>query len=615
MSNYTLSTGKKYIKDIFDKEWFYNIPEYQRPYVWGKDQVETLLNDITTAMERDFNKEYFLGCMIWNTKKATESNYNYQDILDGQQRFITLYLLQGVIRDLSDAIDLKNEVKERLLQEGNRYRGIPKRNRIKFVIRNDESFLEKYLLPENATLQLERIREISENRLEGTSVRNMANAILVMNKWWKERKRKDEYSFQEYLDKFYIYLSNKVLLLFLATPNNLDDAYNLFTVLNSRGLQLQVSDILRAQNLRVIKDDIERKAFAKKWNEYENRIDIPLKSFDEFLWMIVFIKMKYRSDDNKSLTKAFDFMYRRKLMEPGVDTFNLIGKYIGHFEEITNENIIDKDTGFFFSNLIYIMTTTVGNTFLPALLHYKESFGTYRIMEFLIKLDNLCSTYWLLGKRNLQSRIFMILRRIDDFSKNYDQDLAADKLLSSEILKYDYKDEKAATMIDINELYELFDTENWGSFGGSKVNKTKYLLLKLDLLISNFHTRIYFNRTQSSVEHLMSRKIKLAEWDISLAEHKLWLHRLGNIVLLDKKKNSSLSNSSFERKRSKYRGAIENRANTNWLFISYSKWDKNAIQQNHTRVLNLLKEYYDGNDLNSLLALKKKINQINTIDG
>ncbi|MFK7947248.1 MAG: DUF262 domain-containing protein, partial [Saprospiraceae bacterium] len=272
MSNYTLSTGKKYIKDIFDKEWFYNIPEYQRPYVWGKDQVETLLNDITTAMERDFNKEYFLGCMIWNTKKATESNYNYQDILDGQQRFITLYLLQGVIRDLSDAIDLKNEVKERLLQEGNRYRGIPKRNRIKFVIRNDESFLEKYLLPENATLQLERIREISENRLEGTSVRNMANAILVMNKWWKERKRKDEYSFQEYLDKFYIYLSNKVLLLFLATPNNLDDAYNLFTVLNSRGLQLQVSDILRAQNLRVIKDDIERKAFAKKWNEYENRI-------------------------------------------------------------------------------------------------------------------------------------------------------------------------------------------------------------------------------------------------------------------------------------------------------------------------------------------------------
>ena len=609
MSNYTLSTGKKYIKDIFDKEWFYNIPEYQRPYVWGKDQVETLLDDITTAMERDSNKEYFLGCMIWNTKKSKE-NFNYQDILDGQQRFITLYLLQGVIRDLSKAPELKQEVKERLLQEGNKYRGIPKRNRIEFIIRNDESFLEKYLLEENGTLKLDEIKKISSNKLEGTSIRNMANAILVMNKWWKSKEKETKENFQNYLDSFYIYLSNKVLLLFLATPNNLDDAYNLFTVLNSRGLQLQVSDILRAQNLRVIKNDDDRKKFAERWNEYENRIDTPLKSFDEFLWMIVYIKMKYRSDENQSLTKAFDFMYRKKLIEPGNNTFELIGKYIKHFEDITNENIVDDKSGFFFSNLIYVMTTTVGNTFLPALLHYKECFGNYRILEFLIKLDNLCSAYWLLSKRSLQSRIFMILRRIDELSKANKPNEAADKLLVNEILAYDYQDKKAATKIDIKELFELLDRENWGSFSGSKINKTKYLLLKLDLIISNFHTRIYFNRTQSSVEHLMPRKIKLEDWKVSTAEHQLWLHRLGNIVLLDKKKNSSLSNSSFEKKKSKYRGAIENRSNTNWLFITYSQWDKKAINQNHDRVLDLLIDYYKGNSIEALFKLKNKINQI-----
>lgn len=82
MSSYTLDTGKKYIKDIFSPDSFYNVPEYQRPYVWGKYQVVTLLDDIRKAMERDKDKEYFLGCMVWNTKQSKEGDFGYisQDI-------------------------------------------------------------------------------------------------------------------------------------------------------------------------------------------------------------------------------------------------------------------------------------------------------------------------------------------------------------------------------------------------------------------------------------------------------------------------------------------------------------------------------------------------------
>ena len=611
MADYTLNTGKKYIKDIFDKEWFYNIPEYQRPYVWGKDQVEILLEDLTTAMERDSKKEYFLGCMIWNTKKASENvEYTYQDILDGQQRFITLYLLQGVLRDLSESEDLKQEVKERLRQEENVFRGIPKRNRIEFVIRDDADFLEEFLLPDNSTLRLAELKKISKEKEKGTSIRNMAKAIIVMNKWWIERKKQKQEKFQQYVNNFYIYLSNKVLALYLATPDNLDDAYNLFTVLNSRGLQLQVSDILRAQNLRAIKDSELRKIYAERWSNYENSIDAPFKSFDEFLWAIVFIKMKYRSDDNQSLTKGFDFMYKRGLLSRGSETFDTIGKYVKHFETISNNGIVEKETGYFFSNLIFILTTTFGNTFLPPLLHYRECFGEYRIVEFLIKLDNICSSSWLTGKRNLQSRIFMLLRRMDEHRKKYiSAEEAADNLLSNEILRYDYQDEKASTLISLDELFDAFNNERWGSFSGSKINKTRYLLLKLDLLLSNFYTRLYYNRTQSSVEHLMPQKLNLNEWNIEEDDHKLWLHRLGNIILVDRKKNSSLSNSAYEIKKQKYKGAIENRANTNWLFLTFNNWDIEKIHDNHDRVLNLLKEYYKGNNIETLMKLKAKLNR------
>lgn len=73
MANYTLDTGKKYMKDIFASDCFYNIPEYQRPYVWGDEQINMLLDDLTSAMDQSRSKEYFLGCMIWNTKKVKKN--------------------------------------------------------------------------------------------------------------------------------------------------------------------------------------------------------------------------------------------------------------------------------------------------------------------------------------------------------------------------------------------------------------------------------------------------------------------------------------------------------------------------------------------------------------
>jgi uncharacterized protein with ParB-like and HNH nuclease domain len=155
MDNNTLVTGKKYIKDIFSPEQFFNIPEYQRPYVWGEEQIVALLEDVSKAMDNDSNKEYFLGCMIWNTRiERTNKNieYTYQDILDGQQRFITLYLLHGVIRDISTEEKLKENVQKRLVQEADDYNNIPARNRIEFEIRDDKDFLNNYIIQLDGTL-------------------------------------------------------------------------------------------------------------------------------------------------------------------------------------------------------------------------------------------------------------------------------------------------------------------------------------------------------------------------------------------------------------------------------------------------------------------------------
>ncbi|MCA8831901.1 DUF262 domain-containing protein [Hymenobacter pini] len=611
MAESTLDTGKKYIKSIFQSDQFYNIPEYQRPYVWGPEQVTTMFDDIATAYEQDRNREYFLGCMIWNAKedRSGEVVYPYNDILDGQQRFITLYLLQGVIRDVSSNAKLKDTVAKRLQQERDDLEGTPERNRLKFSIRHDDDFLQQYVLAEGGTLQHPQLVALIEAKTTSTSVRSMATALLTMHEWWSSKRRDfdSEEGYQKFLFEFYGYLSNRVLVLYLSTSDNLDDAYNLFTVLNSRGVQLQSSDILRAQNLRVITHEDSRKKYASKWDEYQDTIESPYKSFDEFLWAMVYILMKYRSDSNQSISKAFNFIYERKLLSRGVPTFEFIDKYVQHLEAVFNANYQASEAGCLYENLNYILASTFGNQYIVLLMHYRECFGEANILEFLIKVDNLFSVAWLTDTRSLQTRIFIMLRKMEELRDKYsNQQEASAAFLQDNVLRYDYEDEKANTFIDIEKFFDSLDMEKWGSFAGTRINKTRYLLLKLDLLTGSLHNKLQFNKSFASVEHIMPQKLRVPAWAVDEQEHQEWLHRLGNIVLIDMKKNASLSNSSFPDKRHKYSTYIEGRANTNYVFMTYQHWSIQTLKQNHQRVLNLLKGYYTGNSLQSLKDLKKQ---------
>ncbi|QEC68735.1 DUF262 domain-containing protein [Panacibacter ginsenosidivorans] len=620
MDNTTLITGKKYIKDIFSPEQFFNIPEYQRPYVWGEEQITALLEDVSKAMENDSNKEYFLGCMIWNTrneKTAKNIEYTYQDILDGQQRFITLFLLHGVIRDISAKKSLKDNVQKRLVQEADDYNNIPARNRIEFEIRDDKDFLEKHIIELDGTLDVEKLNEIADNPKAGASIRSMASGILIMKKWWDTKLAENIGTEEQYLADFYRYLSTKVLALYLATPNNLDDAYNLFTVLNSRGLQLQVSDILRAQNLRVIENYELRKLYALKWSDFENSISAPYKGFDDFLWSLVFIKMKYRSDDNKSLTKAFEFMFKRNLLVKGTETLDYVGKYLKHYESITNGSITNRESLNLFGNINFILSSVYGSQYLTPLMHYRECFGDKQIIEFLIKIDNLFSVGWLLGRRQSQTRTFIILRKMDFYAdavkkRESTLDEAVEDFLNDPCLRYDFYDEEISSEkpINIEEFVTLLENEKWGGFSGTRVNKTRYLLLKMDLLMGNAATILQYNKDSSSVEHIMPQKIEESQWNIDAAKHKEWIHRLGNLSLIDKNKNSALSNKLFHEKKVKYQGAIETRANTNYIFITNPIWDTDAIEANHKRTINLLTQYYVGNNLKTFLQIKRNLNNL-----
>ncbi|MDE6067799.1 MAG: DUF262 domain-containing protein [Treponemataceae bacterium] len=156
-----IDCDKAVLKTIF--EGWYSIPNYQRPYVWETEQVEELLNCIKNACNTG-EGEYFLGSIVYKKTNKEIDGLKYQEfeLLDGQQRITTLFLIIACIRDIVaekkeefSEIDFKNIVStcEKLIyQRKNEYENIPEQLRIVFNIRKEvREFVDSYIKETGST--------------------------------------------------------------------------------------------------------------------------------------------------------------------------------------------------------------------------------------------------------------------------------------------------------------------------------------------------------------------------------------------------------------------------------------------------------------------------------
>ena len=92
-----ISVNKQSVKDLLSsgKEKNFVIPEYQRPYAWTDEQIETLFDDLwnfTSNKGNDSQTTYFLGSIV-----SYDNQKGEQEIIDGQQRITSLFLLLRAI--------------------------------------------------------------------------------------------------------------------------------------------------------------------------------------------------------------------------------------------------------------------------------------------------------------------------------------------------------------------------------------------------------------------------------------------------------------------------------------------------------------------------------------
>ena len=230
--------------------WHFNVPIYQRLYVWGNDQIRTLLNDLVNAYEagEDF---FFIGGALLVEKDG--GNGRYFDLIDGQQRFTTLWMLcqawGGPLTPFSS------------VQSGESLKP-----RLRFVIRPE---VNRFL---NALATGSRADTTLDNDEAGNRMRTAHDLMLaLLHNRPPPIGVSDKATHLAGLTQF---IYNKVLLVITTVPRE-TDLNKLFEVINNRGIQLQHHEILKARMLDAL-TEAERGEYAVLWEacaDMENFIE------------------------------------------------------------------------------------------------------------------------------------------------------------------------------------------------------------------------------------------------------------------------------------------------------------------------------------------------------
>lgn len=128
----SIQSTKISLQDVVSKKYFFNIPIYQRLYVWEENQIKTLLEDIETAFDSD-KEIFFLGGVLVVENEQIADGVLY-DLIDGQQRFTTLWMMSLVFQNALTPFIERNEVDKN-------------RHRVHFAIREDiYQYFKQYIL-------------------------------------------------------------------------------------------------------------------------------------------------------------------------------------------------------------------------------------------------------------------------------------------------------------------------------------------------------------------------------------------------------------------------------------------------------------------------------------
>jgi uncharacterized protein with ParB-like and HNH nuclease domain len=221
------------IEEAF-RECFYVVPDYQREYVWTEKEVQQLLDDINEQIDSGTGKEYFIGTILVSPIREK----NHYEVIDGQQRLTTFFLLLCALRDL-----FKGSPQIQTLNGSIAATYTDAKGNVKTTLKLDPRY-------ENAGDLIAKLVELDADpqtvrsgiRAAGIrsygSLENLVNAYAVIHRYLS-----DNYDDPMRLREFWGYLANEVVFIQIST--DVSSALKIFETINERGVGLNPMDLLK----------------------------------------------------------------------------------------------------------------------------------------------------------------------------------------------------------------------------------------------------------------------------------------------------------------------------------------------------------------------------------
>lgn len=548
----SIEVHKKSVKELLSegKDHQFVIPEYQRPYAWGDEEIQTLFDDLwefTTNGQggSENNGTYFLGTVV-----AYENDNKEQEIIDGQQRITSLFLLLRAIYTMLSNADTKTKEAENFIKQ-----------------------IEPAIWRTNKlTGEVDYTSILLTSRVMNNEGNEILRKLLETGK--ADEKAEDNYSlnyikFQELLagvskdnplmiyEFIYVILNQAILL--PITADTQDTALTIFSTLNDRGLQLSDADIFKAKIYNHLAAD-QKPDFIEAWKDLDEKATNAGESIQQLFYYYMFY-LRALDKDNKTTT-------------PGVRKYYSANK----FEKLFAENLMN--------NLSIILTVwRVVNKHE----HFEEEAWTSNI-AILQSLDTLSSypnEFW-----KYPVVIFYLAHRNEkEFEDNFDVFLK--KLLLELLTKYLITPTINAVKSDILKLnveiiasarpkFEFKEIDDKQLEGRIRIPHRNAVRMLLKILAYEKQDSLLPDKWE--IEHILPQKWQAAYFMNDSEETiKERIEHIGNKLPFEKKLNIIAGNGYFDKKKKEYADSVIEVTKEMSTFDSHD-WKLEQISERDIRV-------------------------------
>jgi len=500
---------------VFCSDYDFRIPDYQRPYAWEVEQAAQLLDDLVEALGRDTDEPYFLGSIVLVKQKESSD----AEVIDGQQRLTTVTILLAVLRDLSDDDELRVDLEKMVAEPGNKIRKLEPKPRLALRARDAEFFRDMVQTTDSIDVLLKLKPDALKTDAQ-KSVQTNARALHQLLSTWTEERRLDLVGM----------LSERTFLVVVSTPD-LNSAHRIFSVMNARGLDLSPADIFKSYIIGALDGKVSD-VYAKRWEDAEEAL-----GRDDFADLFLHLRMIFsKARARRELLKEFPEQVLSAYLPTKAAAFvdDVVVPYADAYEQIRDQS-------------------------------YAAVAGAGKVNSWFRRLAQLDNNDW------RPPALWALRTHADDPQWLDDFFRALERLASSMLLRRVYATPRSQRYADLLreladgkgldapsfQLSDLEKTDTVKRLGGeiylvSKVRK--YVLLRLDEVLAK-DPGVSYDHPLITVEHVLPQNPQAdSVWTQTFTDEERlrWTHRLGNLVLLNRAKNSEAQNFDFEKKKAKY---------------------------------------------------------------